>query len=60
MEASLVDAGMPAWNAHALAQITGTFSTGKYAYTTDTVANLLKREPTTHVNWLSGVSEAFK
>ncbi len=28
---------MPTWNAHAVAEITGSFGTGRYAYTTKTV-----------------------
>jgi uncharacterized protein YbjT (DUF2867 family) len=60
MESSLIEAGLPTWNAHALAEIMGSFSTGQYAYTTDTIENLLGRKPTSHAQWLSVVAEAFE
>jgi uncharacterized protein YbjT (DUF2867 family) len=60
MESSLLGAGLPNWNAHAIAEIMGSFGTGQYAYVTDTVENILGRKPTSHAQWLSEVADAFR
>lgn len=59
-QASYIEMGLPPWNAHALAEIMGSFGTGKYAYTTDTVETLLGRKPTEHSKWIMENMNAFR
>ncbi len=59
-EQAMLDAGMPQWNAHALAEIQGLFATGKYADVTDDLRQLLGREPRTFRQFAEDFAPAFR
>ena len=58
-EAAMLEAGMPEWDAHALAEIQGLFATGIYAEVTDDLEKLLGRRPRTFEDFARDFAAAF-
>ncbi len=59
-EASMLEAGMPAWDAHALAEIQGLFATGIYAEVTPDLEQLLGRRPRSFADFARDFASAFR
>ncbi len=57
---SMLQAGMPEWNAKAVTDLYRVFATGAYARTTDTVARLLGRPPRTFEQFARDHAGAFR
>lgn len=57
---AMADTGMPAWLARVLAEFQGVVATGAYAATTNEVANLLGREPTSFDDFIATYADFFK
>ena len=55
----MLGAGMPEWDATALAEIQALFGTGVYAEVTDDLAKLLGRRPRTFKVFAQDFAEAF-
>ena len=58
-EASMLEAGMPAWDAHALAEIQGLFATGVYAEVTPDLEQLLGRRPRSFADFARDFASVF-
>lgn len=58
-EASMVNAGMPVWDAHVLAEVQALFATGHYADVLPDTKKLLKREPTTFAQFVETHAKLF-
>lgn len=57
---SMIEAGMPDWNAHAVVELYGAFAEGRYAATTDTVFRVTGREPLTFEQFARDHVAAFQ
>jgi len=50
-EQSMLCSGVPSWNAHALSEIQELFSTGNYSETTEDLKTIIKRRPTSFIEF---------
>lgn len=58
-EQAMIEHGMPAWNAKALAEIQAVFATGEYADTVEDLANVLGRKPISFAEFAKDMETAF-
>lgn len=56
---AMLEAGMPEWNAHVLAEIQGVFGTGAYDYVTSDLEQVLGRKSRTFKEFAQDFREAF-
>lgn len=59
-EQALLPAGMPAWDAHVLAEIQALFGSGAYAHVKPDLAHLLGRQPRTFADFARDHAVAFR
>jgi uncharacterized protein YbjT (DUF2867 family) len=57
---AMLTAGMPGWNAKAVAELYAVFATGAYAQVTDTIERVTGRPPTTFAQWARDNAAAFR
>jgi uncharacterized protein YbjT (DUF2867 family) len=59
-EQAMKEHGMPAWNAHTVAEFYGSVATGAYAAVTDHVKKVLGRAPTSFRSFIERYGDAFR
>jgi uncharacterized protein YbjT (DUF2867 family) len=57
---SMLKAGMPAWNAGAVTELYGAFTTGDFGYTTDAVRRITGQPPVPFEQWARENAAAFQ